>query len=132
MIKKNNVFITFCETVNKLRSADGCPWDQKQTSHSLKKYIREETDELLEAIDSNDSEHICEEAGDVLFLVALLAEIHQENNKFSMDDILTAITQKMIRRHPHVFNETNKAISEDELNAQWEKIKSEERSKKIN
>ena len=132
-MKQNNIlFITFCDTINRLRAADGCPWDKKQTSRSLKKYIQEETDELLEAIDADDSEHICEEAGDILFLIALLAEIHKEKDKFSMDDILSTITQKMIRRHPHVFGETDKIYSEEELNAQWDKIKSEERSKKSN
>ena len=131
MSKKNNSFITFCETINKLRAQDGCPWDQKQTSHSLKKYIKEETDELLEAIETNDAQHICEEAGDILFLIALLAEIHAENDEFTMDDIISTITQKMIRRHPHVFGDA-KTGSEEELTIQWEKIKSEERSKKIN
>lgn len=129
--KKNNLFISFCDTINKLRADDGCPWDQKQTSHSLKKYIREETDELLEAIDANDAEHICEEAGDILFLIALLAEIHKENNEFTIDDVISTITQKMIRRHPHVFGDA-RTCSEEELTIQWEKIKSEERAKKTN
>jgi len=131
MRKKNNSFITFCDTINRLRAQDGCPWDQKQTSQSLAKYIKEETDELLEAIEANDAEHICEEAGDILFLIALLAEIHQEKNEFTMDDIISTITQKMIRRHPHVFGDARTG-SEEELTIQWEKIKSEERSKKRN
>lgn len=131
MSKKNNSFLTFCDTIKRLRAEDGCPWDQKQTSHSLKKYIREETDELLEAIDTKDPEHICEEAGDILFLIALLAETHKENNEFTMDDILSSITRKMIRRHPHVFGDARTG-SEEELKVQWEKIKFEERSKKRN
>lgn len=131
MSHKNNLFITFCDTISRLRAQNGCPWDKKQTSHSLIKYIREETDELLEAIEANDAEHICEEAGDILFLIALLAEIHKENNAFTMNEILSTITCKMIRRHPHVFGDARTG-SEEELNAQWEKIKSEERSKKRN
>ncbi len=131
MSHKNNLFITFCDTVSRLRAQNGCPWDKKQTSYSLKKYIREETDELLEAIDANDAEHICEEAGDILFLIALLAEIHKENNEFTMNEILSTITRKMNRRHPHVFGDA-RIGSEEELNIQWEKIKSEERSKKRN
>ena len=105
MSHKNNLFITFCDTVSRLRAQNGCPWDKKQTSYSLKKYIREETDELLEAIDANDAEHICQEAGDILFLIALLAEIHKENNEFTMNEILSTITRKMNRRHPHVFGD---------------------------
>ena len=131
MNKKNTLFITFCDTIHALRTTGGCPWDQKQTSQSLKKYILEETSELLEAIDANDAEHICEEAGDILFLIALLAEIHKENNTFTMDDIISTITSKMIRRHPHVFGSST-ACTEEELNAQWEKIKLEEQAKKTN
>ena len=131
MIKKKSAFETFCETIHTLRSDNGCPWDKKQTSNSLKKYIQEETRELLEAIDEEDSEHICEEAGDILFLIALLTEIHQENNAFSMEDVLNTITAKMIRRHPHVFS-GKEAGDEAELRAQWEQIKSLEQTKKIN
>lgn len=131
MNNKNTTFLRFCEIISTLRGVNGCPWDKKQTSHSLKKYILEETNELLESIDNKDPVHICEEAGDVLFLIALLAEIHTENGTFTFEDILSTITEKMIRRHPHVFANTT-AGSQDELNAQWEKIKSEERSKKTN
>jgi len=131
MATKNNIFLSFCDTIRKLRSRNGCPWDQKQTTRSLKKCIREESNELLEAIDSGNPKHICEEAGDVLFLLALLAQIHNEKNEFDLDDILLGITKKMIRRHPHVF--ANATVgNEEELNAQWEKIKSEEKSKKTN
>ncbi len=128
MNKNSTTFTSFCDTISTLRGQKGCPWDKKQTAQSLKKYIREETDELLDAIDTNDPEHICEEAGDVLFLIALLAEIHNETNTFNIDDVLSDITQKMIRRHPHVFANT-RVGSEEELNAQWEKIKSAEKSK---
>jgi len=131
MHKKNITYIAFCNTIRALRARNGCPWDQKQTAQSLKKYIREETEELLEAIDENDSDHICEEAGDVLFLIALLAEIHTESDDFSLDDVISTVTRKMIRRHPHVFADA-RVGTEKELNAQWEKIKSTERSKKTN
>ncbi len=129
MFKKNTTYISFFDTIKALRAQSGCPWDQKQTAQSLKKYIREETAELLEAIDENDPEHICEEAGDVLFLIALLAEIYSETNDFTLDDVFSTITRKMIRRHPHVFA-GGSVGTEEELNAQWEKIKSAERSKK--
>jgi tetrapyrrole methylase family protein/MazG family protein len=131
MTATNNVFVTFYDTILTLRGHNGCPWDKKQTTQSLKKYFREESNELIDAIDSGNPEHICEEAGDVLFLLALLAQIHNEKNEFNLDDILSGITKKMVRRHPHVF--ANAPVgSEEELNAQWEKIKSEEQSKKTN
>lgn len=131
MLKKNTSYISFYNTIKALRAQNGCPWDQKQTAQSLKKYIREETAELLEAIDENNPEHICEEAGDILFLIALLAEIYSESNDFSLDDVFSTVTQKMIRRHPHVFADATIG-TEEELNIQWEKIKSVERSKKTN
>lgn len=131
MDKKKSSFEKFIETIHTLRSDNGCPWDRKQTSSSLAKYIREETEELLEAIEAGDSDHICEEAGDILFLIVLLAEIHQEQNEFNMEDIVATITAKMIRRHPHVFTD-RKISNEEELRSQWEQIKSAERAKKIN
>ncbi len=131
MNKKNTNFILFCDTIDALRGQKGCPWDKKQTAQSLKMYIREETDELLEAIDTGKPNHICEESGDILFLLALLAEIHNEKNEFNFDDVLSGITKKMIRRHPHVFANA-RVGNEEELNAQWDKIKSAEKSKKTN
>ncbi|MEN8199225.1 MAG: MazG nucleotide pyrophosphohydrolase domain-containing protein [Thermodesulfobacteriota bacterium] len=136
MNKKNidcekNAFTQFCQTVSRLRSEDGCPWDRKQDGHSLRKYIREECDELLEAMEGGDSSHLCEEMGDLLFLLVLLAEINSEKDLFSMDDVLCGINEKMVRRHPHVF--ADKPVgSEEELKEQWEKIKSQELRKKIN
>ncbi len=129
--KKNIPFYAFYDTIRQLRGENGCPWDQKQTAVTLKKYIVEETTELLEAIDSEDAKHICEEAGDILFLITLLAEIHREKNQFSLDDVITGITAKMIRRHPHVFGDTT-IRNEKELKAQWEEIKAQEQAKKRN
>jgi uncharacterized protein YabN with tetrapyrrole methylase and pyrophosphatase domain len=124
-------FQTFCRTIRTLRSPEGCPWDRKQTMQSLQKYIKEESDELLEAIQSNDPGHICEESGDLLFLIALVAEINHEEGTFSMADVIDRINKKMIGRHPHVFAGTPVG-SEEELKKQWQKIKSEESLKKIN
>ncbi len=129
-LEKDN-FHTFCNTIRTLRSPKGCPWDKKQTIQSLQKYIKEESEELLEAMRSNDPAHICEESGDLLFLLVLLAEINQEAGNFSMADVLETINQKMIGRHPHVFAGIPIG-SEEEQKKQWEKIKSEESLKKTN
>lgn len=124
-----NNFSAFRDTINILRSKKGCPWDQKQTSQSLKKYIKEECNELIEALDEDDPEHLCEEIGDVLFLLFLLSEINSESDNFTIEDVLIGINEKMIRRHPHVFADV-KIESEEDLNKLWEKIKSEEKDKK--
>jgi uncharacterized protein YabN with tetrapyrrole methylase and pyrophosphatase domain len=112
--------------VKTLRGSHGCPWDRKQTAQSLKKYLLEETAELAEAIESGDADHICEETGDLYFILALLTTIFEEQEKFSAENALMGICKKMIRRHPHVF-EQNRDCSEKELRAQWEQIKAEEK-----
>ena len=115
--------------VKTLRGSHGCPWDRKQTPESLKKYLLEETRELAEAIDQNNTKNICEETGDLYFVLALLTAIFEEYDEFTANDALNCICEKMIRRHPHVF-EQHKQYSEEELKAQWERIKEEENSKK--
>jgi len=126
-----NTFLTFCQTISILRSKKGCPWDQKQTSKSLKKYLQEECKELIDAIDTDDSSHICEESGDLLFLLVLLSKIHEETGNFNMEDVIRGINEKMIRRHPHVFGDVV-VKSEEDLKILWETIKSEEKAKKTN
>jgi len=110
-----------------LRGKNGCPWDIKQTPQTLKKYLLEETRELAEAIDESNPQHICEEIGDVYFILTLLTLLFEEENSFTADDTWDGITQKMIRRHPHVFA-GQQVSSEEELNAQWEQIKKEEKT----
>ena len=112
--------------VKTLRGSHGCPWDRKQTAQSLKKYLLEESAELAGAIESGDVEHICEETGDLYFILAILTEIFEEQKLFSADDALQGICDKMIRRHPHVF-EQRKNCSDEELRIQWERIKAEEK-----
>jgi uncharacterized protein YabN with tetrapyrrole methylase and pyrophosphatase domain len=109
-----------------LRSRNGCPWDRKQTAQSLKKYLLEETAELAEAIDHGDPAHICEETGDVYFILSLLSAIFEEKDQFSTDDALESICDKMIRRHPHVF-EHHRKMSDSQLRHSWESIKAEEK-----
>jgi len=116
----------FLAIITRLRGEDGCPWDRKQTPASIKKYLLEETDELARAIDEGDPIHICEEIGDVFYILAMLCEMFEEQGEFNADDALTTISQKMIRRHPHVF--AGRPTGDDKaLKQQWEAIKRRER-----
>ena len=93
---------------------DGCPWDIKQTHYSLLPYLLEETYELIEAINSNNKENIKEELGDLLLQVLLHAEIESENNKYDIIDVINSLANKLVRRHPHVF-ENKKKLNEENL-----------------
>lgn len=114
------------EVIAALRGPGGCPWDQKQTHASLKKYLLEEAYEVLEAIDEEDDDHLAEELGDVLLQVMLHAQIGEDEGMFTIDDVIKGITGKMIRRHPHVFGDA-KADTAAEVVQNWEQIKKQEK-----
>lgn len=116
---------TLRDVIAILRGPDGCPWDQKQTHESLKKYALEEVYELIEAIDAGDDDAIISELGDVLLQVMLHSQIGEDNGYFTINDVIQSITDKMIRRHPHVFGDDTFS-SEDELKQSWETIKQQE------
>lgn len=118
----------FREVIAKLRAPDGCPWDREQTHESLKKYIIEETHELLQAIHEEDDEGIIEELGDVLLQVFLHAQIGEDEGYFSLEDVLQRVSAKMIHRHPHVFGDVEVENSEDVLR-NWQELKAEEKGK---
>jgi MazG family protein len=120
-------FDHFVEIVRKLRSEKGCPWDREQTSESLIRYLLEETEEAIEAIKSKNYEHSKDELGDILYILVLLAQIHDEDDIFNIGDVLDAITAKMIRRHPHVFGDAE-INSVTELRKKWHEIKNAEKS----
>lgn len=105
-----------------LRGPNGCPWDREQTHQSLKKYLVEETYEVLDAIDDGDDDLLIEELGDVLLQVMLHAQIGEDDGYFTIQDVIRAITEKMIRRHPHVFGEVS-VDSADEVVKNWDEIK---------
>lgn len=113
----------------RLRGPSGCPWDKEQTPQSLKPYLIEETYEVLEAIDRNDDSEIKEELGDLLLQVVFHAQIASEENRFTIDDVAEAIADKLIRRHPHVFGDTQ-ADTPDEVIKNWEAIKAKEKPDK--
>ena len=95
-------FVAFCQTVQSLRDPKtGCPWDLKQTHQTLKKYLLEESYETIQAIDSGDSSEIKDELGDVLLQVVLHAQLACDQNDFTIDEVVQAVNDKMIRRHPH-------------------------------
>ena len=105
-----------------LRAPDGCPWDREQTHESIRRDFIEETYEAVEAIDRDDPVLLCEELGDVLFQVAFHTLIEEERGRFTMEDVLTGITRKMVIRHPHVFGETE-VSGTGEVLRNWESIK---------
>ena len=106
----------------------GCPWDIKQTSASIASYTLEETYELLHAIECNDQQHIREELGDLLFHIVFHARIAEENGHFNIAEVIETIVDKMIRRHPHVFEaDRDNQISEQELHQQWQNQKQQEK-----
>ena len=121
-----HAFEDFQEIVARLRAPGGCPWDQEQTHDSLKPYLLEEAYEALEALDNQDMQALQEELGDLLLQIALHAQIAVDECEFNMADVLQTISQKLIRRHPHVFAEAKVDGIEDILH-NWEQIKASER-----
>lgn len=117
---------TFRSIVAQLRSPEGCPWDREQTHESLRPYLLEEAHELIQAIEEQDDEAIAEELGDVLLQVFLHAQIGQDNGYFQLEDVLSAVSSKMIRRHPHVFGDAE-VKDADEVVANWQAIKAQEK-----
>ncbi len=114
------------QILDRLRSEDGCPWDKEQTHKSLKRNLIEESYELLEAIDEENTEDMREELGDVLLQVFFHAQIAKEADKFDIEDVAGEISEKLIRRHPHVFGDENIDNSEEVLQ-RWEEIKKKEK-----
>ncbi len=116
-----------------LRAPDGCPWDRKQTHESLKPYLLEETYEVLETIDHQDRTKLREELGDVLLQVLFHAQIASEAGTFTIDDVIAVLSEKLIRRHPHVFKTTpsdSAQLTPDQVYGRWEEIKKQERAAK--
>lgn len=122
----NHQFFRLRDVIAQLRGPNGCPWDQKQTHESLRPYLIEEAYELLEAIDQEDDDAITEELGDVLLQVMLHSQIGEDNGYFTIDDVISSIVNKMIRRHPHVFGDVQVRDESDVLR-NWQEIKANEK-----
>ncbi len=130
MEKTGEVFARFVQVIKELRTpVTGCPWDLEQTHQSLKPYIVEETYEVLEAIDNCDDAELSAELGDVLLQVVLHSQLARDRGVFTIDDVVSKVTEKMIRRHPHVFGDTAVSGTKEVLK-NWEAIKHEERQNK--
>jgi len=109
----------------------GCPWDIRQTSQSIAPHTLDETHELIDAIERDDTENIKEELGDLLFNIVFHARIAEEKGAFDFDDVAQGITDKMLRRHPHVFGEgRERQWSDAELAQQWQAMKAEEKQQR--
>ena len=115
--------------MDRLRDPGGCPWDREQTLRTLTPYLLEEAHEVIEAIESDDAAHHREELGDLLFQIVFQARIAREQGKFDFADVCDAISDKLTRRHPHVFAEVTVSGS-GEVVKNWERIKAEERKEK--
>ena len=120
-----DLFDRLVRVVAKLRSENGCPWDRAQTHESLKPDLIEEAYEVIEAIDAQDPTKLREELGDLLVNVMLHAQIANDREDFSINDVIHFLTDKLIRRHPHVFGDVN-ASDVDEVLKNWEQIKRSE------
>ena len=118
-------FAKLCDIVAKLRAPDGCPWDREQTNESLLPAVIEEAYEVGEAARAHHDMHFREELGDLLLLIVMHAQIARETDRFDIDDVAREVSDKLIRRHPHVFGTSN-ARDSGAVIKQWEAIKREE------
>src|SRR5881396_2712991 len=122
-------FQKLCEIVARLRAPGGCPWDREQTHESLLPALIEEAYEVAGAVRTKDNANFREELGDLLLLIVMHAEIAREAGRFNIDDVLSDVTKKLIRRHPHVFGKSDVRDSGAVLK-QWESIKRTEKTSK--
>ena len=124
-----DTFIQLLEVLRKLRASDGCPWDQEQTSESLVPYLLEETYEIIEAIEKGDVHTLKEELGDLTLHILFQAELARESKQFDISDSLKHISEKLICRHPHVFDTNNGKQAKDNINKSWEEAKQIEKKR---
>src|SRR6266496_3990941 len=116
--------------MSRLRGAGGCPWDREQTFDSIKPHTLEEAYEVLEAIDNRDWHELPGELGDLLLQVLFYSQMAQEEDLFSIDDVLERLSTKLIHRHPHVFGDVTAETSADVLR-NWEALKAQEKKKRL-
>ena len=125
--EKPHDFNELKEIVTILRSPNGCSWDREQTFESMKECLTNESNEVISAIDKKDYENLKEELGDVLLQVLLNAEIASEMGLFNFDDVVQTLSEKLIRRHPHVFGDIKPPETPEEALALWRMVKEKER-----
>ena len=127
--KDNYTFDDLCEIMSILRAPGGCPWDAEQTHASIKRSLIEETYEVIEAINKNDKELLCEELGDVLLQVVFHAQMEKEQGVFDINNVCDGICKKLIERHPHVFGSVQVDSTEQVLD-NWDTIKRKSKQQK--
>ena len=118
-----DAFYNLFRILQVLRSPDGCPWDREQYPEKFSKNLIEEAYEYIEALQNQDITGCCEELGDMFLVTTMLTIMHQEEKQFNMIDVLNMVSEKMIRRHPHIFTDTVKAANSDEVLTLWNSIK---------
>lgn len=128
--KDNHTIQELLEIVKILRSPDGCEWDRAQNFSTMKECLKNESEEVLQAIDKADYDNLKEELGDVLLQVIMNAEIASEMGLFSFSDVVQVLSEKLIRRHPHVFGDEPKPTTPEESLALWRKVKAIEKGLK--
>jgi MazG family protein len=123
-------FDRLVEIMRRLRAPDGCPWDREQTPASLRPFVLEETYEVLEAIEHGTPQDLCEELGDFVFEAVFLARMHEEAGHFSIGDVVDGIADKLVRRHPHVFERGDEpdGLTSGQVVERWEALKARERA----
>ena len=124
--KRGSAINDLIEVMERLRAPDGCPWDREQDHKSIRFHAVEEVYELIDAIEMDDDDEMLEECGDLLLQVVFHCQLAKERNAFDFEKAARSITDKLIRRHPHVFGDSD-ADNVDAVWAQWEKIKREEK-----
>ena len=129
MIAKGSAMTRLVDVMDRLLAPDGCPWDREQTLETLRPFLVEETDDVLDALAKGDVKGHCEELGDLLMQVVFHAAIRREERAFDIDDVCNGISDKLVHRHPHVFASA-KAETSEEVLAQWEEIKKAEKAAK--
>ena len=124
--QRGEAYVRLVEIMQRLLAPEGCPWDREQSPETLRRYVLEEACEVIDAIDSGDRGSLCEELGDLLLQVVFLGELMRSEGAFGPDDVVRAIADKLVRRHPHVFGDT-KVSGADEVLQNWERIKAAEK-----
>lgn len=125
--KPEEAFSRLTSIVDTLMSEGGCPWDLVQTRESLKPYLVEETYETLEALDGNQPEKIVDEMGDLLYQILFHSKISENRGEFNITDVIENLSEKMIRRHPHVFSKESETDTPEKVLHQWDEIKKQEK-----
>lgn len=127
--QQGHSFAYLVSTMQRLLAPDGCPWDREQTESTLRRYVMEEACEVIDAIDSGDPAAICDELGDLSLQVVFLAELARKKGQFGPDDVIRAIVEKLVRRHPHVFGDVA-VESADDVVRNWNQIKVKEKGER--